>query len=232
MTLPIRSMNDQTPLEASKWLKIQLLVDADEMRDLITNLGDFFIFSPSGVTPRGQGEIAHHYFLDKYVDYIHQLQKGQIPDEAKYRSAFSSVFTNYPEALYALPVGENQQVIRVQKPVVQLQLHRMNYSPLDQKFHTMVFGSDSISWGLQFSYPQLYRDPESKKVEPVQDNESFPNTKLWKQFQRWVRSSTIPTPFIVGEEKVNVPVRLGKKCLSWINHHPHLVIKGIKVDVD
>lgn len=230
--LPIRTLNDQTPLEASKWLKIQLLVDADEMRDLLASLGEFYIYSPSGVSPRGQGEMAHHAFLDKYTDYVHQLQKGQIPDESKYRAAFSSVFTSYPEALYALPVGEHQQVIRVQKPVVQLQMHRMNYSPLDNKFHTMVFGSDSISWGIQFSYPQLYRDPESKKVEPVHDNEQFPNTKLFKQIQKWIRQATTPTPFIIGDERMNVPVRLGKNCRSWINHHPQLVTKGLKVDVD
>lgn len=230
--LPIRSLSDQTPLEASKWLKIQLLVDPDEMRELLFSLGEFFIYSPSGISPRGQGEMAHHAFLDKYADYVHELQKGHIPDEAKYRSAFSSVFTTFPEALYALPVGDHQQVIRIQKPVVQLQMHRMSYSPLDNKFHTMVFGTDSISWGLQFSYPQLYRDPESKKVEQVHDNENFPNTKLFKRIQKWVRQATIPTPFIIGDEKMNIPVRLGKKTRSWINHHPQLVNKGLKVDVD
>jgi hypothetical protein len=47
--------------------------------------------------------------------------------------------------------------------------------------------------------------------------------------QQWVRSHTIATPFEVEGKKVNVPIRLGKECLSRINSHPQLQAKGLRV---
>lgn len=230
LSLPQRTVSNQTPLEASKWLKIQLLVDADEMKDLLHELGDDFeIFLTSGVMDSSEGLLSREDFLKTYRSYVSDLIAGKLPDESLYRSCFSSVFTKDREALYALPVGENQHLIRVQKPVLQLQLHRMAYSPEDGNFHTMVFGKDSIAWGIQFSYPQLYRDHETKQVEKVVASSDFPNTFLFRSLQQWVRKATIPTPFMIQDRLTNVPVRLGKNCLSWINKHPNLIQKGIKV---
>lgn len=227
--LPFRSVQDQTPLEASKWLKLQLLVETAEMRELLETLAPYYHYGTTGVVPVGSGEIEKEEFLKQYATYIGLLKKGEVPEDHLFRTYFSSVLTKYREALYALPVAENNQIIRVAEPVVQLQAHRMHYSPLDGKFHIGVFGSESISWGLQISYPQLFRDPVSKKVEPVNDGERFPNTPLFKAIQKWVRQATIPTPFVINGQKMVVPVRLGKQCVEWINHHPQLAAKGISV---
>ncbi len=227
-----RTVENQLPLEASKWLKIQVLIDADEMRHLLVSLGNFSIFLTSGVSPEGKETLSHEEFLKVYSHYVEQLQSEQVPDETSFRREFSSVFTLTPEALYALPVGTNQNLIRVSKPCVQLQNHRMHYSREEGKFHTMVFGLDSIYWGIQFSYPQLYRNPESKQVEKVADSSLFPNTLLFRKLQQWVRQNTIPTPFLIQGEQVNVPIRLGKKCLSWVNCHPQLQQKGLQVKIE
>jgi hypothetical protein len=66
-------------------------------------------------------------------------------------------------------------------------------------------------------------------VEAVKETPSFPNTVLFHQIQRWMRGATIPTPFLVDGKGVNVPLRLGKRCLSWINTHAQLKAKGIRV---
>lgn len=223
------SNTSERPMEASKWLKCPILVDADEIRNLFDALGTFSIFLTSCVCKRNGGEISRAEFLDCYSQYIETLKSGKIPDEASYRHQFSSVFTVNSDALYAIPIGDDQQLIRIAKPVIQLQSHRMDYSQADHKFRSMTFGSDSLVWGIQFTYPQLYKDSGTQEIHQVLGDAEFPNTQLFQQLQRWVRANTVPTPFLVGEEKINIPVRLGKHCFSWINKHPQLPIKNLRV---
>jgi len=224
-----QSTPGEPPLQASKWLQSQALIDGDEMSSLFDALGDFSLYSCGTVCDRDQGEIAKEKFLIDYRAYIDTLRQGISPDPTFTRSLFSPAMTTTTDVLFAIPVGENKQIIRVSKPVVQLQAHNMDYSTVDKKFHSMVFGVDSISWGIQYSYPQLYQDNKTKKVETIKDTPMFPNTHLFHVLQKWMRQHTIPTPFLAEGVSINVPMRLGKKCLSWINVHPHLIKKGITV---
>lgn len=226
--LAIKSANE--PYHASKWLSSALLIDGDEMRSLFDHLGNFYMFAVGRVVKENEACINHETFLNVYTRYIEILKTGQIPDEATYRPFFASVLTTSLDHLYALPVGKESQLIRIAKPVVQMQVHCLDYSKADQKFHPMVFGKDSVLWGVQFSYPQLFEDPQTYAVHKVADTPQFPNTKLFRSLQKWVREETVPTPFIVEEKVINVPMRLGKKCFSWINQHPQFAKKGLRVE--
>ena len=222
-------MSKPVAIQASKWLKVQILVDAAEMESLFTALGDFSIYICGSVVPKGSGEISQKTFLKVFEKYITAIKKGEIPPENIYRQMFSAVLNRDPEALFAVSVGSDRQLWRVSKPVIQLQPHSMDYSPYDGKFRAMVYGRDSILWGVQVSYPQLFLNAETKEAENVDESEKFPNTLLFKHLQRWVRNHTLPTPFLVEGRRINVPIRLGKKCLAWINHHPQLAPKNIQV---
>jgi hypothetical protein len=218
-------------VQASKWLKCQLLVDVEELKSLFKELGQFSIYRTGCVIHAGQEKISKEAFLECYQDYIEALKAGQMPDESTYRFYFSSVFTKSEDHVYLAPVGDNQFLVRLVKPVLQLQSHRMDYSPVDGKFHSMLFGSETMAWGIQFSYPQIFQDSETLDVYNVIESPQFPNTQLFKTLKRWVRQHTIPTPFLIGEQQLNIPVRLGKECLAWINHHPQLASRGLKVKV-
>ena len=124
-------------------------------------------------------------------------------------------------------VGEGETLLRIRGPVVQLRPHRFSYSAVDGKFRSMVMGTQTISWGVQFSYPQFCQLPDAS-VHQV--NDSFPNTAVFKQLQRWVRHNTIPTPLKVDGTRTNVPIRLGKNCIPWIHRHPHLIQQNIIVE--
>lgn len=215
-------------LQASKWQKLPLLIDAEEMRMLMGSLEPFWMVQISGLMPIGQEIISKEAFLEVYEHYLLTLKNGENPSDPRLRPYFSSVWTTFPEALYAVKVNEKQSLVKILRPVVQLQAHRCDYSFADNTFRTMVMGIDSISWGIQFSYPHLYQD-ENLQVLTVREEPRFPNTYLFKKMQQWVRLHTIPTPFEVAGKKVNVPIRLGKNCLNWINLHPHLQAKGIRV---
>lgn len=225
--LPIKTVNE--PYHASKWLSVALLIDEEELKALFKALGDFYIFTVGTINQRGEGLVSHEAFLSGYANYMHCLKTGRIPEDSSYRTLFGSVMTVLPDQLYALHVGTDKQLIRIAKPVVQMQVHNLGYSSADKKFHSMVFGKDSILWGLQFSYPQLYEDSHTHAVHKVEMNAEFPNTALFRAIQKWTREYTFPTPFIVDEKKLNVPMRLGKNCFTWINAHPQLKSKGISV---
>ncbi|MDP1834344.1 MAG: hypothetical protein Q8K75_00295 [Chlamydiales bacterium] len=221
------TLENQQPLQAAKWLKVQVLLDVMEMRTLLETLGDISIYQTGVILPKHQGKVTVDQFLEVYQTYIEMLKRGEVPEDNAFRQMFSSIFTRVLDALYALDLGEDQVIIRPCSPIVQSQLHRLGFSHIDNKFRSMVFGKDSLSWGIQFSYPQLFEDPDSKEIVEVGDE--FPNTALFKDLQRWIRHNTLPTPFMVNDERVNIPVRLGKQCFEWINNHPQLAQHQLKI---
>jgi hypothetical protein len=229
-SIPVRA-SAAPPLQASKWLKCPVLMDMDEMQALFTVLGDFGIFMTSSVLSNQEGLLDPQVFLNKYNDYIEDLKQGKLPIEGEIRPFFTSSFSIDPKALYFVPLSSSQRLLKIQQPVIQLQHHKFDYSPLDGKFRSMVLGPSSIFWGIQFSYPQLYQDPSTFQVQQVAEGDAFPNTALFRALQRWVRHHTAATPFLVQGKRTNVPIRLGKKCFEWINKHPQLKQKGIQVQV-
>lgn len=206
------------PIQASKWLKSQALIDTEEMAHLFDTLDAFKLYMAGCVTPIGEGELSRRRFLDLYHEYISALREGRRPDINRFRQPFSSAMTVDDTALFVMPVQDDKQLMRVCKPVVQMQLHTMGYS--DGEFRSMTLGKESMLWGIQFSYPQLFQDPEQNDIVKV--DSAFPNTELFRSIQRWMRRNTIPTPFIVKGVQINASQRLGKRCLNWINDHPDL----------
>lgn len=219
----------QVPYHASKWLSVGMLVDFEEMHDFLHALGPFFMYPLGMVIPKGQDQIKKEDFLTVYHRYIEDLKQGRVPEVESFRSAFSCALSLKEDCLYALAVGEDRQLVRVLKPVVQMQAHTLDYSPADGKFRSMVLGQDSIFWGLQFSYPQLYEEPDTRAPQKVDSR--YVNSALFRQIQKWVRENTMPTPFVVDGQVINVPMRLGKQCLTWINNHPQFLKKNLSVRV-
>ncbi|KIC75069.1 hypothetical protein DB42_AQ00490 [Neochlamydia sp. EPS4] len=217
------------PYQASKWLSLAMLIDEDEIQTLFQALGDFKIFSIGKVEKSGEGQISHEVFLANYTQYIQSLKSRRTYEMEYFRTFFTSVLTFSADHLYALSIGNDRQLIRIAKPVVQLQLHTLDYSVADNKFRSMVLGKDPVSWGLQFSYPQLYQDPQTHAVYKV--GEAYANTALFRLIQQWQRKYTVPTPFLIKNKLINVPMRLGKKCFSWINQHPQLENRGLQVQI-
>jgi len=224
------TLAEQGPYQASKWLAIQALLDVDEMQALLSELGpELLIFSGSEITARGQSAEKQSAFLETYAAYIEALKSGSVPEVKAYRSRFSDMWTCDPKCLYVLPLDADRQLIKPRRPVIQLQVHSLAYSSVDHKFRPMVSGTESITWGIQFSFPQIFQDPATRAVFQVNNPEEFPNLAVFRRLQRWLRHHSQPTTFEVAGEKQTVPMRIGKSCLSWIHKHPQLVQKGISV---
>lgn len=228
---PIRvsTLKQEGILQVSKWIKVQVLLNADEAKELIQALEPVFFVVVSEPVKAEEAVISSKAFLEKYAEYVDLLQQGQVPAVDAFRRFFSCAMASSLEGFYALSAGNEKFLIKPNKPVLQLQSHHFFYSHLDGKFHPMVLSADSISWGIQFSYPQLYQDPQTRQVAKVTGTSEFPNTALFSKLMKWMRSSTLPTPFEVNGMRVNSPIRVGKKSLAWIQKHPQLKQRGIQV---
>jgi len=138
----------EVPLQASKWLQVQALLDDSEMDLLFQALGDFYLFRAGAICLPGEEEISKEEFLDKYRSYIAQLKKGELPEENAYRAYFSSILSVAKDHLFQIPVNGGRALIRLSRPVIQLQLCRIAYSEIDGKFYPMVFGQGSFFLGI------------------------------------------------------------------------------------
>lgn len=214
-------------LQVSKALKFQVLLDAEEMRTLLESLPACNFFMVSEVVNKETAALSVPAFLERYREYVETLKRGEIPNAKAFRGIFSSVLTTSLDILYAQQVGDDRFLIKSLQPIIQLQKHHFFLSDVDGKYHPMIQGDDSISWGLQFSYPQIAQDPKTSNFSKVDD--SFVNTQLFSALSKALRKLSVPTPFIYRDVKTNVPIRLGKQCFTWIEKHPQLIKKGVQV---
>ena len=170
-------------MQATKWLKVQLLISGSEMESLLRALGHFDIYIAGAVTSKGAGLISHAQFLKTYGRYVEALETGRLPVDADYPQIFGAVFTKDPQSMFAVPVGTDRQLWRVARPVIQLQPHSLDYSSHDGKFRPMVFGSESVLWGLQIlPTPSFFRIQRPKK--PLMSTEApfFPIRSYLKAY--------------------------------------------------
>lgn len=227
----VRILPKQAPAYlASKWIHLDLLVETKAMQSLLQSFGEpLYLFSVLGVAPKGGHELKQGAFLEVWQRYIDTLKMGKVPCDADYRFHFTCALTKTLSALRAIDIGNDKEILIPYEPVLQMQIHRFSYSEQDCKFHSMAFGEKSISWGVRMSYPQLFQYPETRQVEDAQDTSRFINAELFIALKSWIRANTQPTPFVVGDKKINDPMRIGKECFSWINNHAQLNTCGLKI---
>lgn len=226
--LPLKTSHNKT-FSVSKWLKHQVLLDSAEMEACIDALPQVAFYNVSSIVPQSELEISKQSFMEAYRRYISALRAKEIPQPD--RTIFSSVMSVNPEALYAQEVKPGGWMARLANPVIQLQHHRFFASKVDHKIHPMVMSPDSIYWGIQFSFPQIFFDSSQGHYTKTSDENLFPNGAVFSALVKWLRAHSVPTTFFWEGAKISTPIRLGKGCFSWIHHHPQLLQQGIKVHV-
>ena len=207
-------------LQASKWLSHRVLLDGEEMEELFRALPPFRIFNVSQLVPIGGGEISSETFLTHYHTYVDALKKGETPSPSP--PIFSAALSAGESPFYFMPVKEGRGIIKIKTPVIQCSLHHFAYSAEEGTFHSMVHSTEAISWGLQFSFPQLYSNSLHPEVIEIYKDPNDPNALIFKAITKKVRALSAPTPFMMGDRRINATFRIGKKAREWIHHHPQL----------
>lgn len=197
--IPRLPLNEVPVFQAAKWLKLPLLLSVEEMGELLTVLPKWII-PLSGVIEEGKEILSQGDFLRLYGDYVKQIDEGikRPVIDRRLTCAFSDDLNN----LRAIPVSGGL-LIRAIKPTLQVQPYWIHYSAASEKFIDTTHSQESFAWGLAFSSPQLFQDPETKDIEKFSD-------PAFKILQKWSRDNTLPTPFLVDGKVINFPSRIGK----------------------
>src|SRR3569832_1300784 len=112
-----------------------------------------------------------------------------------------------------------------------MQHHRNFASKLDHKVHPMVMSPESINWGLQFAFPQIFFDGSGGNYTKTSDEEQFPNSGLFAKLLKWLRTFSAPTTFVWDGHKEATPQRKKKENKPRKQNQPQLKEQGIKVHV-
>lgn len=207
--------------QAAKWLKIQALVEPEELAVLFDE--PFEIYPLSGGFALEAFPMKKEKFLEAYRSWIEKLKEGIVPTDDDLRAFNATAWATNPSAIWLQKIPGEKYLARPSEPFLQCQVHHMGYSTVDGEFRPMILSRESIFWGLQFSFPQIYQHPKTGEFFDVEDS------SLFKSVRKWSRERTVATPMIVDGKRVNIPIRLGKQCFSWINKHPQLIAKGLSV---
>jgi hypothetical protein len=188
--------------KVSKWLSLAFLVDSEEFNHFLDEMGDVKFFRTgeilTSLEPKTKKEFSTHY--DRYLKSL----------ETDVSEKLEPLLMTYDENdVYGLQVGQDKYLIYPKSPVIQIREHQFTLT-IDDRIQPMVFGKDSIRWGLIFSYPQIFYDPIEKKIVQVLKDLDSPNTEGFKNLQKWVRENTKPSPFSIKGKKINATFRIGK----------------------
>lgn len=208
--------------QGSKFLKYQVLCSAEELALLFQE--PFHLFPLTGL---GDGNpISAAAFLSAYSLWIENLKQGIVPTDSELRKILACAMTADLDALWLQAVPGNRFLTKIARPVIQIQAHFFTYSALDGEFRPMTMGMESIFWGLQFSFPQIYQNPRTMELLEVEESA---NSVLFDKVKKWVREISRATPFSVEGKRVNASIRIGKSCLDWVKSHPQLAAKQIGI---
>lgn len=219
--LRISSPEKEGVYQGSKWLKFQVLCQRDEMERLFELCKPLFIFPLTGIVDGNP--ISEKSFLAEYDSWISGLKEGRLPEDSALKKILAAAFTDDLDALWLQEVSGKGYLMKMARPTLLVQAHWFSYSEMDGVFRPMSMGPQSIFWGLQFSFPTIYQDAKTMELREVDRG------KLFEKIRFWVREETRATPFIIGGQRTNSSIRLGKGCFSWIGSHPQLKCQGISI---
>ena len=188
-------------MEASKYFLYHVLLSRSEMESLIESLPSFVIYNVSQVT--AEKEISKESFLSAYGKYIEGLSLGEVIIDAP---LFSSAWSMDAGAISCKEVRPGMFFQKAIRPVIQLRAHF--YAISGKEVKPMSFGKKSLSWGIQFGFPLLYRDGETKEVvETLKRKEG--NVPLFQALKGWMRVHTRPVKMLIEEVEVMTTLRKG-----------------------
>lgn len=217
----ISTREEEGEYQASKWSKFPVLCEPEELALLFARLEPFSLFHLGSI---GDGKpLSSVLFLQEYGKWVEGLQKGIAPSEASLRRYFASVFADDPSAVWLQEIGEKGFLVRLRRPLLQMQAHFFTYSSVDGEIRSLSMGERSIFWGIQFSYPQVYQDGKSGEICKAEGGE------LLKTIRSWQRDATVPAVFSTPSGEKKPPFRLGKKSREWIGGYAALKNEGLVI---
>lgn len=197
-------------LEVSRWISFGIIVSPDEMRQLFSKLSPSNLVQVGSVCKEDEALLSEEAFLSAYETYIDSYKKG-----AAVPFRLAPAITRSISSHYLMQVRPEQFLVKGTLPSIQVQHHQFSFSK-DGRLLPMALDKDAISWGAQFSYPQIFRDPKTGQIHQTQKM-PLENTALFSIIRRFVRDHTAPLKLLIDGKKKAFPIRISPNVLSWID---------------
>ncbi len=229
------SPKNTPPFYASKWIHQVFLLGDQEIKNLLKHLEYPWLVRSSGLYSENEILLPQAKFESQWTHYLADLARGPIQDTV-YKPYFSLFVTEDPKTVGLVEVSQDKFSATQIAPNIIFQIHRFHYSPIDKKFRRLTFGTETVSWGLQASFPMLLQDPKTRAIQKVMMHKELANVLLWQKFQHHLKNCSRPVTFEVDGVRQTLPFRIGYSCvnsdsdsLSWIDKHFELKHKKIQV---
>lgn len=229
-SIPHLSNNNLLQARFSKWISIDLLIDAAEMKQLLDICNPTFLISMQNINSENPFILEKEQFLSVYTDYIHKLKEGLIPTYNDYKKIFHFFLSANLDQIFLKPLTADKSTLLFNCPLIEVKPICLLVSKADHSIRSSPITPDGILWGLRFSFPQLMQDAHSLETHKI-DFQTHYNGLLFKKIRKWVRDFTTPISFIFDAKKITLPVRLGKLCTNWIASHPQLAPKHLTIAI-
>jgi hypothetical protein len=218
LNLEVSSLEQEGIFQASKWLKYFVLCSGSELCKLMQKFDPLWIYPLAGFS--GGRLVAPSLYVDELERWPKEIIQSKGPDSARLRTFFPAALVDDPSALWLQEVSQGH-LVKIRKPVLQMQIHHFIYSHLTHAIYPMAMGQQAIFWGLLLTYPQVYQ-VKGAIYESFQDPRS--RTRAWlTDLRAWMRRETVLAPLVVPTQgPLCHTLRLGKECLGWIHKHPGL----------
>ncbi len=212
--------------QASRWLKMRTLLSILSMKELIEHLEPFFFIQAASVIKSADPCISKEDFFIAYTDYVQHLEKDEAGCNAfaKRSPLFTLTLSTSREIAKTHEVKPGFFLTRLSEPGVQVRPCLVDFSPLSRQFSYRALGASSISWGLEFSYPQLIQKAGGAIENGLK--EPFVNAPLFKKLQKWARLHSRPAVFTFEGQKIISELRIGDDT-SWVQDMPAIKKRGL-----
>ena len=213
--------------QASRWLKVRLLLSIEAMQELVDHLEPVCFIQAASVMQTLDPLVPKKEFLAAYAEYMHHLEKDD-PQSAAFAGRsplFKLTLCASPNLATTYEVKLGSFLTRLLEPGVQLRPCLVDFSSLSKQFSYSALGLHSISWGLEFSYPQLIQKHGEEVANGLK--EPFVNGILFKKIQKWARRHTRLAAFTFEGEKIISELRIGPN-IDWACEMSEVKKRGLK----
>ncbi len=210
--------------QASKWWKLQVFFSLDALDFFFQDLGSFWICPLGKVLQEEEQILEKDQYLQAYKKKVDQYLTHHI---TPIEEISPCAFTVLKEDLYLMNLSQNRFLLKIKNPVVQVHPYFFRFSKQNRSFLSNVYAEDSIFWGLQFSFPQIFQDEDLNlhKVHP----QTFANAALFQKMRRWIRKHTSPISFEFEGEKIVTSMRASPQLFCLLQKYPKLIELGLNI---
>lgn len=228
--IPISTVSEEGVYRASKYQRVQMLLEQEELEGLFNELNNFYILEYSKVLEQDNHIVSKEEFLLRYKTYLTALKTNPKNITRDLLSSLSVTFSKNLDVYYQVKINDQKTLIKLKAPAILVQPFTFHLDLENESVFTSVHTEERIFWGLEFSFPGVYQDGKTIDVIEIFKDLKSPNTTLFKTLQKYARRNTTPTSLLFKDSSKNFSFRLGKKCYRWINEysklHEHNLIVG------